>query len=185
MKKVKSLLDDDDDLIGGGKPTQPVNPTPIVTQPIQNNNHNVKNSDPFDILGLDIGGTSNPNNNNAPKTNNAGGDLLGGFSFTNNQPTQPQFGFNNQSSNQMGGGLFDAGFLGGSTQPTQSQPQSQPVQNNNNSLGFDFLGTGSGSSGSIPQTTVIQTQNTTQSQFGLNQPQQNTFKFKAYETPHV
>lgn len=189
-KKVKSLLDDDDDLIGGSKQEQPANiVTPPVVQPPQQNF--AKNSDPFDILGLDIGGSSNPIQP-TPPPQNTGGDIFG-FSFTNPQPvvnTQPPINFNqNQGFSQNGGmgNLFDGGLLG-NTQPKQSPP---PVVNN--SLGFDFLGTGS-SSGSIP-VSQPQSQPQPRPQFSFNQPQtnqfvqqqqqQNSFKFKAYETPHV
>lgn len=136
-----------------------------------------KSNDPFDFLGLDIGGTSTPAVVNQPvKVVNNGGDLLGGFSFDTpaqktpvNQPIVAQ--------NKGFDSLLDAGFLGGGI----SQPVQPPVQSfvpppvvQPQSFGFDFLGTG-------PTVTTP-----VQPQFVQQPPQQaNTFKFKAFETSHI
>lgn len=60
VRRVTSLLDDEDD-----RPT-PATTVPTVPQ---------SNSDPFNILGLDIGAPTTP----AVNTGNTGGNLLGGF----------------------------------------------------------------------------------------------------------
>lgn len=156
-----------------------------------------KSNDPFDILGLDIGGNTGP-----AKTNNNGGDLLGGLGGFNfgTQPTQQPFMQPQPQPVQNKGGfdsLLDDGLLGGGVTkpPTQTFTPQQPPQQVN--LGFDFLGTGSVTTTTPPP--VNQTPNFLGQQTNfLGQPTQpvqpvqpvqpqgqNTFKFKAYETPHV
>lgn len=146
----------------------------------------MKTNDPFDILGLDIGGGSAPV---AKPPANTGGDLLGGFSFENNQTQQ----VNKQQSGGIGS-LLDDGFLGGGN--TVQQPKQQPINTQpQQSMGFDFLGTGSTNTqpaqvqspptqnnNNLFSFEPIQTQSQTQQ---TQQNQQNVFKFKAYETPHV
>lgn len=144
-------------------------------------NNQQKNNDPFDFLGLEIGGSqpqpqqqthTQPLNQNL---NLMGGDLMG-FGF-NQQPQQVQQPV--QNNNVFGGnqGLFDGGLLG--MNPTQSQP-SQPQRNQPQNFGFDLLG------GSQPQTF---TQQQSQPQSFTQPPQQaqnsNTFKYKAYQTEHI
>lgn len=107
-------------------------------------------SDPFNMLGLDIGGSTQPQ----PVTNTGGfgGDLLG---FGNPTPppqtvTQPPannllggtdlmgFGFTSQPSNPQpvqGGFNFNQG---GFNSPPQPQTQPPPVAQNN--FGFSLLG---------------------------------------------
>ena len=175
-KKVKSLLDDDDEapVVVQTQITQPVFQQP--PKPPQQNS-----TDPFDILGLDIGG-STP----AVTKPQTGGDIFG-FSFGQSSQPQPVFQPTpvvTPVANQNKGfnSLLDDGFLGGGSsvpQPTPvlSQPQVQP-----SSLGFDFLGTGA----TTTTTTTFNNQPTQPSLF--TQPAQqtnNTFKFKAYESPHV
>lgn len=172
-------MDDDEDT----QPPQVIKQPQQVQQP--------KTSDPFDILGLDIGTPTQPK---VVNTNN-GGDLLGGFSFGNTTvpATQPQPIVN---QNKGFDSLLDDGFLGGGsstvkqTQPAYSQPQTQTQ-----SLGFDFLGTGSTGSntnininlGGNTQPVQQPTQPTNQFSFQQQpqQQQQQNFKFKAYETAHV
>ena len=177
-KKVKSLLDDDDET----PPPPAVVQTQPIVQPVKpqpQQQQAEKSTDPFDILGLDIGGSSTT----ATKPQSGGGDLMG-FSF--GQSSQPQPVFQPPPANQNKGfdSLLDDGFLGGGSSqqqqpvPVLSQPPPQTA-----SLGFDFLGTGSTSS---PVTTFT-AQSQPQQQFQpQQQPQQNnSFKFKAYETPHI
>lgn len=167
-KKVRSLLDEDDEV-----PQQPVQ-QPQVSAPIINT-QSLNKGDPFDILGLDIG---TPTTNVPPPSKN-GGDLLSGFSF--DTPSQPQPFFNHTQQVTQNNGGFDIlgdSFLGGSTQPNTQQVQ--PTQ----SLGFDFLGMGTSPS----------PVNNNSTNFGVPsvqpvQPVQkqdpNSFKFKAYETQHI
>ena len=184
-KKISSLLDDDDDV--------PVTKPPIQQQP-QIHQQQAKTNDPFDILGLDIGGGGNSGSIPVSKPPvNTGGDLLGGFSFDGSQPQQVQ----KTQSNQSGGfgSLLDDGFLGGGN--TVQQPPKQPVNTQpQQSMGFDFLGTGATSPTQVPQPqtqTQTQTQNYNANLFSFDsnptqqqsQQNQNAFKFKAYETPHV
>lgn len=164
--KNKSLLDDDED----ETPKQVVQPIaqPVkqpFQQPVQQTN------DPFlDILGLSIDGSSGPATTVAH--NKGGGDLLGGFSFEGqSQPVKTQ------PVNQSKGfdSLMDDGLLGGGSSVQPSPFFTQPQGQQPNSLGFDFLGTGS-----TPVNQPAQF-----NQFQQPQQQNNVFKFKAYETPHV
>lgn len=168
-KKVRSLLDEDDEV-----PQQSVQQPQILTPVI--NTQPISKGDPFDILGLDIGTPTN-----VPPQKN-GGDLLSGFSFDTPSQPQPFFTSTQQTVTQNNGGFDILGdsFLGGNTQPkTQQVQQVQPPQ----SLGFDFLGMG---------TTSPPVNNN--NNFGVSpvqpvQPVQkqdpNSFKFKAYETQHI
>lgn len=166
-KKVRSLLDEDDEL-----PQQSVQ-QPQVSVPIINTQP-LSKGDPFDILGLDIG---TPTNVPPPKN---GGDLLSGFSFDTPSQPQPFFTHTPQVVTQNNGGFDILGdsFLGGGN----TQPKTQNVQPTQ-SLGFDFLGMGTSSP-----------VNNNNNNFGVSsvqpiQPVQkqdpNSFKFKAYETQHI
>lgn len=168
-KKVASLLDDDDE--EPAQQQQPVQPTqPQFTQPAK------KQSDPFDILGLDIGGGSTTQQ---PVANNHN-DIFGGISF--GQPSQPQPGFVAPPQNKQVN-FLDNDFLGTGTSSTQpyvppAQPQSQT------GFGFDFLG------GSTTTTATNVQSNNPNNNFGIapvqQQPQNNNgFKFKAFETEHL
>ena len=116
-----------------------------TTPPPQRPPQQVSN-DPFNILGLDVGGTKQPLA--PPPINNGGfgGDLLGfGISSTPPQPvSQPP------ANNLLGGGDLmgfgfgsnpsppvNTGFNFGQTNPPTFNPQPQPPQNN---LGFNLLG---------------------------------------------
>ncbi len=111
-----------------------------------------------------------------------GGDLLGGFSFDTQPKTAPQVPQNRGIDSLLG----DDFLGGGSSQPKQSVQPIQPVQNQ--SLGFDFLGTGSAP---VTTTPPVSNNNNMAIDF-LGQPVQqqkqdssNSFKFKAYETQHL
>jgi hypothetical protein len=184
-KKMKSLLDDDDEApVVVQTPIIPVTP---IMQPVrqpqqQQQPQQQKSSDPFDILGLDIGGSTPVN---VPKQQSSGGDLLG-FSFgqTTSQP-QPTTFQPTPVVNQNKGfnSLLDDGFLGGGSVqqpvPVVTQPQVQQT-----SFGFDFLGTGPVTTNTF-NTQPTQIQNQPVFVQPAQQQAQNTFKFKAYETPHV
>lgn len=184
-KKVKSLLDDDDEDTQPTQP-QPVKPPIVQTQQFQQ----PKASDPFDILGLDIGGIPAVTQPKAVNINN-GGDLLGGFNFG----TQPQTIQTPQPvvNQNIGFDLFDDGSPGNRSvtkpiiptyiPPPQTQTQTQ-------SFGFDFLGTSNNNNVGISLGNTQPVQQPTQSFNQFVQPvaqqlQQQTFKFKAYETAHV
>ena len=180
-KKVASLLDEDEE-----EPPQ---------LQVQKPQETVQSHDPFDILGLDIGGGSQPPPPQPPKNN--GGDLLGGFSF--DQPSQPPqhsiSTLSNPSNSQQakGGDLLDGDFFGSPNlahhnSQTHSDAPKHPV-NNNQSIGFDFLGGGSTQPAQQTYQQPAQSvqQQPTQPQQNFSKPPQNndTFKFKAYENPQV
>ena len=175
-KNTKSLLDDDDDV------PQPQNTVKQpFNQPIATNvNQPVKTSDPFDILGLDLGGSSTQPAKQATTGNTGGIDLMG-FSF-NTPPVQTQPVQNQQSGGF--GSLLDDGLLGGgftNTQPKAPQVQPTFTQPQNQSLGFDFLGTGSTSTTPVNNPVTQPTQPiATFQQPPQQQQQQNSHKFKAY-----
>ena len=90
-------------------------------------------ADPFNLMGLDFGGSSQPPPAQPPDNTGFGGDLLGfGSAPSNPAPTQPPV--TQPSANTgMGADLMGFGFSSGPTQPTPP-----PAANNNNMGGFSF-----------------------------------------------
>jgi hypothetical protein len=180
-KKAKSLLDDDDDVVQQPQPTHQ-NFNPVVQPQVA-----TSKNDPFDILGLDIGGPSIP----PPKTNNFSNDLMGGFSLDphpqNTNLFNPTPAVTQPVVNQNKGfdSLLDDGFLGGASQQPKPPVQTfvQNTQQAPQSFGFDFLGTGT-----TTTTTPVVSQPTqffNQQSSTVPAQDSNYFKFKAYETPHI
>lgn len=188
--QASSLLDFDDE----PTPTPQQQIPQTVQQPVQ-----PKNNDPFDFLGLDIGGQPQPQTQptqpTQPTQNLMGNDLMGfGFGTTPVQPVQPvqpiQQNFNpgfgiQQPTNTNTGSLLDGGLLGGFTQP----PVSQPPQPQN--FTFDLLGSSSSPSPQPQPTFQPQSQPTPQPTLQApSQPQQqvqsqNTFKIRAFQSDHI
>lgn len=166
---------DDDDIFnsitgGTSQPTQPVNNVPI-SQPVSS-----QNDDPFGLLSLNVGGTSQPQTTfTQPATTGFDMGLLG---FGNPNPPQQQpvntQQTNNQPQNNGGFSLLGDDFLGlGGGQPTQQVNNVQPQQN----TGFSF-------NQNPPQNQGFNWGQTAQ-QPQVNQPQQNPNKFLAYENSQI
>ena len=196
-------MDDDDDIFAGGSSAPPpqatkppvsndgdlmggfsFEPSPPPSQPSQ-----PSANDPFSMMGLDLGGSSQPQ---PPQSNSGfGGDLLGFGDSPSQPPPQPP----SQPPANSGMDLMGFGFSSGPSQPPSSQtnppastggfsfdhstPQqapSQPPAQNNNNLGFDMMGTSSQPSQPKPaqQTSgFVPITNT------------NPNKILAYESPHL
>ena len=174
---MASLLDEDE---------EEVTPPPQRQEPIKQTQP--KNDDPFDILGLDIGGSSQAP---PPPKNNGAGDLLGGFSFDGpSQPTHNSLSnMSNPSSKPAGGDLLDGDFFGNtSLTHNNSQTHSEAPKHVNppppSSGGFDIFGGSQSPAVQNPQPGFNFNQPSPQQ--SQPQPQNNdSFKFKAYENQHL
>ncbi len=169
----------------GGISFQP-NPPPVQKAPVNNN-------DPFNILGLEIGGGNTQPIQQPINNGGFGGDLLGfGMSTQPTQQPQPVVNKPTVNNNFLGGGdLMGFGF---STPPNNpppqnlgggfsfNPPQNQPQPPTNNLGGFNLLGSTQPVQQQAPQPPVTLPQQSTGFQPIINN---NPNKILAYDNTHL
>lgn len=144
------------------------------------------NNDPFNILGLEMGGGSAPAQTPPPNNGGFGGDLLG---FGLSGPSNPQPAVTQPANNLLGGAdLMGFGFAPNPSAPVavnqggfnfgQPTPPPQPQANN---FGFNLLG-GSQPTQQVPQPVSIPPHNTSGFQPIANN---NPNKILAYDNAHL
>lgn len=159
------------------EPTPPTQPKPV-------------NNDPFNILGLEMGGGSAPVQTPPPNNGGFGGDLLG---FGLSGPSNPPPVVAQLPANNLLGGADLMGF-GFAPTPSpsvtvnqggfnfgQSNPPPQPPQPQNNNFGFNLLG-GSQPAQQASQSASLSPQNTSAFQPIVNN---NPNKILAYDNAHL
>ena len=195
-KKTKSLLDDDDDVPpatqnlqqqqqNANKQLFTQSPATTISNAGNTANINNKAADPFDILGLDLGGGQQAAKQSVSSVGGSGGVDLMGLSFNTPPGPGPQQQQPQQPSNKGFGSLLDDGLLRTGSSGSTNQ-QYQPTINTNTfsqpqqSLGFDFLGTGSSSTSATTTTAPVSLFQQQQTLPATTAMTQNSHKFKAY-----
>ncbi len=166
-------MDDDDifnSITGVTTPTVQTN----ISPPAQK-----QEDDPFGLMGLSVGGNTQPQNTFNQPTN--GGFDMGLLGFGSTTPPTQQVSNNQQTAKQAqsngGFNLLGEDFLGmGNSQPTQQPVNVNPPQN----AGFSF-----NQPQSQPQSQGFSWGNEPAQQTPANQPEQNGNKFLAYDNPQI
>jgi hypothetical protein len=204
-KKVQNIMDDDifNSVVNVPPVVQPPQPPPqapkqdifdmglggVSFEPTPPPQPKPVNNDPFNILGLEMGGGSAPVQTPPPNNGGFGGDLLG---FGLSGPSNPQPVVAQPPANNLLGGadLMGFGFAPTPSPPVAvnqggfnfGQPTPQPPQPQvNNNFGFNLLG-GSQSAQQAPQPVSLPAQNTSAFQPIINN---NPNKILAYDNSHL